>query len=287
MAKNSTELSNKNFYITLLLCIFIGTFGAHRFYSRKTGTGIIMLLTVGGLGVWWLIDLVMLCLGIFKDKEGKVIKLKKRYKTINSHEGKKLVIGSLQGYGGEYQLNLLSKEEAMSLMEDENADYANGLFHTLLDGGGSCMEQEFANYGPNLQDLESIFPLAAIKPIKENVVATSTKENILQHVYATYGKVFSEEDFVIHIGSDDLFDESKLLLIYEDMKFDPIHNIENQKLVVAIEYAGKECHISWTDSGHERFITLAGLDSAGQKVLIFDSRKDQAINWDLMQGCIN
>ena len=70
MTKNSTELSNKNFYITLLLCIFIGTFGAHRFYSRKTGTGIIMLLTVGGLGVWWLIDLFLI-IGATKQKNNE------------------------------------------------------------------------------------------------------------------------------------------------------------------------------------------------------------------------
>lgn len=58
----------------LLLCIFLGPFGVHRFYVGKIGTGIIQLLTFGGCGIWYIIDLVMIVIGNFRDATGNVIK---------------------------------------------------------------------------------------------------------------------------------------------------------------------------------------------------------------------
>jgi len=68
------ELSEKGFVPTLLLCFFLGVLGVHRFYVGKIGTGILMLLTFGGLGIWSLVDFIMIAVGSFKDKEGKLIK---------------------------------------------------------------------------------------------------------------------------------------------------------------------------------------------------------------------
>jgi TM2 domain-containing membrane protein YozV len=57
------------------LCFFIGVFGAHRFYVGKVGTGLLQLLTLGGLGIWWLADLIMILTGQFRDKEGQRVTL--------------------------------------------------------------------------------------------------------------------------------------------------------------------------------------------------------------------
>jgi TM2 domain-containing membrane protein YozV len=56
-----------------LLCFFLGVFGAHRFYVGKVGTGILQLLTLGGLGVWALIDMIMIIVGAFTDRDGNKI----------------------------------------------------------------------------------------------------------------------------------------------------------------------------------------------------------------------
>ena len=72
--ENQIEKSDKNFVAVLLLCFFLGVLGVHRFYVGKVGTGIIQLLTLGGLGIWALIDLIMIAVGNFKDKQGLVIK---------------------------------------------------------------------------------------------------------------------------------------------------------------------------------------------------------------------
>jgi TM2 domain-containing membrane protein YozV len=68
------QVSEKGFVPALLLCFFLGAFGIHRFYVGKVGTGILMLLTLGGIGVWTLIDFVMIAVGKFKDKEGNILK---------------------------------------------------------------------------------------------------------------------------------------------------------------------------------------------------------------------
>lgn len=65
--------SEKEWLVTLLLCLFLGSIGAHRFYTGKIGTGILQLITAGGCGIWVLIDLIMIITGSFKDKDGNPI----------------------------------------------------------------------------------------------------------------------------------------------------------------------------------------------------------------------
>ncbi|MCJ7664187.1 MAG: TM2 domain-containing protein [Desulfobacterales bacterium] len=66
--------SKKGFVPTLLLCIFLGALGVHRFYVGKIGTGIVMLVTLGGLGIWVIIDFILIVSSKFKDKKGLYIK---------------------------------------------------------------------------------------------------------------------------------------------------------------------------------------------------------------------
>ena len=57
----------------LLLCFFLGVFGVHRFYVGKIGTGVAMIFTAGGLGIWVLIDFIMIIVGGFTDIDGKFV----------------------------------------------------------------------------------------------------------------------------------------------------------------------------------------------------------------------
>lgn len=57
----------------LLLCFFLGWLGVHRFYVGKVGTGVAMVFTLGGLGIWTLIDFIMIIVGGFTDANGKYV----------------------------------------------------------------------------------------------------------------------------------------------------------------------------------------------------------------------
>lgn len=69
-AGEAGQVSTKGFVPALLLCLFLGALGIHRFYVGKIGTGILMLLTLGGLGIWQIIDIILIAVGSFTDKNG-------------------------------------------------------------------------------------------------------------------------------------------------------------------------------------------------------------------------
>lgn len=68
------KISSRKILPALLLCFFFGIFGTHRFYVGKYGTGILQMLTLGGLFFWVLIDLVIILTGHFCDEDGAPLK---------------------------------------------------------------------------------------------------------------------------------------------------------------------------------------------------------------------
>jgi len=65
------EVSDKSRAAAAILAWFLGVIGIHRFYVGKVGTGVLMIVTLGGLGFWALIDFIMILVGSFKDSDGK------------------------------------------------------------------------------------------------------------------------------------------------------------------------------------------------------------------------
>jgi hypothetical protein len=63
--------SEKSRGVATALVALLGPFGAHRFYVGKTGSGALMCATLGGLGVWWLYDLIVVAAGDFRDINGR------------------------------------------------------------------------------------------------------------------------------------------------------------------------------------------------------------------------
>jgi hypothetical protein len=62
--------SEREWIVALLLSAFLGTFGIDRFYLGYTGLGILKLITLGGCGIWWIIDLILIATGGLRDSRG-------------------------------------------------------------------------------------------------------------------------------------------------------------------------------------------------------------------------
>jgi len=69
-----TGVSPKSRLVVTLLAAFLGNWGIHRFYLGKIGTGIAMIFTLGGLGIWTLIDFIRAVCGDMTDSDGLRVK---------------------------------------------------------------------------------------------------------------------------------------------------------------------------------------------------------------------
>jgi TM2 domain-containing membrane protein YozV len=66
----TTSVSDKSRSVTLLLAVLLGPFGAHRFYTGHTRSAALMALTLGGVGIWYVYDIIVVAAGGFQDVEG-------------------------------------------------------------------------------------------------------------------------------------------------------------------------------------------------------------------------
>ncbi len=67
----TTDVSDRSRGVALAIGGTLGVFGAHRFYVGKVATGILQLCTFGGLGLWWLYDMILIAAGSFRDVDDK------------------------------------------------------------------------------------------------------------------------------------------------------------------------------------------------------------------------
>lgn len=75
--QNQPALNRTNedrWLIALILCILVGSLGVHRFYTGNIVTGVLMLITLGGCGVWTIIDLIMIAANTYRDGNGNTLK---------------------------------------------------------------------------------------------------------------------------------------------------------------------------------------------------------------------
>ncbi|NYE19174.1 TM2 domain-containing protein [Microbacterium immunditiarum] len=78
----ATATPERSFIATWMFAWLLGFLGVDRFYLGKIGTGVLKLLTIGGLGIWWLIDLILTLAGVQRDKEGRLLPDFEEHKMI-------------------------------------------------------------------------------------------------------------------------------------------------------------------------------------------------------------
>ena len=72
-ATTDPNRSDKDWLTCVLLSFFLGGLGIHSFYVGKTAVGIVQLVTLGGCGIWALVDFIMIICGSYRDAQGKLI----------------------------------------------------------------------------------------------------------------------------------------------------------------------------------------------------------------------
>ena len=72
-SKKAKKAEKKNFVIALILSILVGSFGVDRFYLGYIGLGLLKLFTLGGCGIWSLIDIILIATGNLKDANGNEV----------------------------------------------------------------------------------------------------------------------------------------------------------------------------------------------------------------------
>ena len=72
----AANTSRRDWLVTLLLAIFVGKFGVDRFYTGHIGLGLLKLFTCGGFGIWWMIDIILIAVGSYRDSDGLLLEKK-------------------------------------------------------------------------------------------------------------------------------------------------------------------------------------------------------------------
>ena len=109
-------MQRKSFLITEVLAILLGWLGAHRYYTGYIGLGVLQTVTLGGCGIWSLIDIIFISLGKYKDAKGQ--ELEDYNKNIGIAAISILVILTLCG-------KLASKTFEKTIINDNSTEINN------------------------------------------------------------------------------------------------------------------------------------------------------------------
>ncbi|MDB4843010.1 TM2 domain-containing protein [Gammaproteobacteria bacterium] len=70
------NVSEKRILPTFLLFLVLSwPLGAHRFFLKRYASAILFIITIGGFGIWWIIDFILIVTGTMKDDRGQVVKI--------------------------------------------------------------------------------------------------------------------------------------------------------------------------------------------------------------------
>lgn len=189
-------------------------------------------------------------------------------------------VGRIELLGGEFQMLKVLNEEMRSF---SSVSHWEDLAELWCEAESSDLAVYInQTYGPRLESLQQRFPNARVQLNKDNEnssapVQTNFSESS-EFTYVTHGVIFG--DLIVDLLKGESFDESKLVITYQDLVFAPQHGIDYESVVVELEYEGRLCEIEWTDSGQTRFVTAVAAGSNEEVMTLYDSRIMDSPSWE-------
>ncbi|MDR2584354.1 MAG: NINE protein [Fibromonadaceae bacterium] len=175
--RQNAEQSKSSWKVLFYLSMIIGYFGADRFYVGKIGTGILKLITIGGFGIWWIIDIIIIASGKFTDASGKFVE--KQGEKVIKHFGIGIgIIIVLAAFG-----QVVSKDSQSSLTVSDNGTVSRPAKNTKVPVAELSASQLFSEYEDNEVAADNAYKG---KWIKVSGTVESIAKDILDDPYVLF-----------------------------------------------------------------------------------------------------
>lgn len=176
MSGSENGESDKSYLTTWLLSYFLGGLGVDRFYLGYTGLGIAKLLTLGGCGIWALVDWILVFAGVMKDSQGRPLKDRSKHlKTTVIIFAVLLAIGLV--------VNIINFALIMPNAK-KAVDEAN---QSLIESSKS------SNFGSSLSEAEEEKPAESSDETSSGNASSTPASANYQQIYDTYAARLKNE----------------------------------------------------------------------------------------------
>lgn len=213
-SSSSFAISSKSGLATFLLCLFLGSLGVHRFYVGKIGTGILMLLTSGGFGIWYLYDLITIVCNNFTDKKGNRIEITRNPSTPKTIA---FVVGSI---AAAFLIFFVCIFLVVWLFISNLADVAQNQLTALrasdYEKAYSYTSSDFKNE-ITLEDFEKF--ITANPVLKDNISASFPQREMNNQYGTIRGTLLLENGQKIPIEFQFIKEDNDWKIMYIDLKY--------------------------------------------------------------------